>query len=1137
MMYVNIDGWTIDKMQDLIDICKRNDDILTITLSEMKLPEGTQENLRLQGYTHHPLLRADGTGGLCTWIKTTVSESIQIFQPFNDDMKYDTERTWTVFDLEHERYAVCSIYMRTESQIDSEKYRDNVELLQQIQKEAEEFKDTGRRIMIWGDMNGHVKPNQRFQFKTYTQHKQNNNGKLIENLSETLDLYCINPLAQNPDDLPMYTYQRNMGNAFHQSIIDYSLVDTEFYTNIENFTIDTSGEYALNTDHATLMIEMNGKCSMDSETSNKQPPLKVHDKVIYKEEIENLSKQMMDKFQDFSVDRQNDMITEAIMKAAQNQPQKTDVHQTARRENRIEYKTRMNLKLKTKKLKKLRRQGHTDTNLLEKQINKLKKQQTKLQWKSKYTRRNRLIKKMKENTPEVSRLFWKTLHPKNKDNTYIKMLKDGPTEYKTASDKGRVIEHYFERKFNASRFINDHNLEEEITGIKDPTNKLSESDKRYLASLFKMEDLEEVISELKEGKAAGTDRITPTMLKHVGQYCKELILQLYNNIWRSGTVPESWKEADVVLILKRPPATEIDMYRPIMLISTLCKLLTKMIAKRVGTVIERSMILNDNQNGFRKDRRTTDNIFILQTLQEQQKNNGDKLFCLYVDIKSAYDSVSRPILYHKLEQFNFPTELTSFLKNYYTGDNITSMCGGQKTNPMYLTRGVRQGCNLSSYLFLIYLTELGERIEKEQIGPVMVDTQIGMLSFADDLVMLARTEKEVTQHLEILSNWCKDFKMSVSPTKTQMIAPDTKELWILTTDGLDDDTLLEIKKSYNYLGINQHQSVARTLSELSSECLRKAEQFRSLINMQRYTVIDSVNAYKILWENVFLPSILYALDVIPISVSTIEKLDKIQIRVGRSILGVRSSTPSAVVNIELGFKSLLHKILKARLTYIQRLSNRPEGSILHNVYKYHKSNNDSKFWQSTKEMLQRVDILEDNITLVEPRTIDEQMVKIIKNEIYSKQTLELVLPPKKWWSIREGVFNREWSRVFLQFKYMNAGLGNRDTYYKNAAHIATQDGQVFVCPLCQKGRNDEVHIIDQCSMLEEFRVRTKYNANKTLRQLLQSLRTSNHHDSLSVVKRFFGAGRDLSWKDIRRKGEILERLRDEYFLKWAETLN
>ena len=1131
MMCVNVNGWSESIKNEIQDICSQ-EDILMIAATEMKLPDGTQEDLEIQNYEKHPQLRVDGTGGLCVWIKATTSGSIKLHKPIYENMKFNSERIWTTFDLDNGSYAVCNLYMRVESPVESEKYQDNVMLLQQIQKESEELRQAGKKIMIWGDMNAHVQPNDRFQFETYTSHKQNNNGKLVENLAELLDLYCVNPLAQNPDKFPMYTYQRQMGENFHQSIIDYALVDAEYYTNIESFVIDSTGKYALSTDHATLVMEMNAPWTLDEKGDKKKSPLRIHDKIRFKEEVEENTKRIKENFQDHNVNLQHSLIREILIDAASEQKQTHTKREN--RESRQQKKVRILINIKIKKIKIARRKGETNTMMLEKQLEKLRKQQSKLAWKAKYLLTRRLAKRISKNTPESSKLFWKCLQPSKKGKTDIKLLESGNNRISDVKGKNALIEDYFMRKFQATRTSNQETVIEDMTNIAEPTKRLNEKDQNNIAKLFDMNELEEAIKELKEGKAAGVDDITPSMLKHIGIEMKSLLLQLYNNIWRSGVVPKEWKEADVVLILKKPPATDIDQYRPIMLISNMCKLMTKMIAKRIGSAMEHSGILNDNQNGFRKGRRTTDNLFILQTLQEQSVKRNEKMFCLYVDIRAAYDSVSRPILYKKLNQYGFPSEFTEFLKDYYTGDNITSTCGGSRTSPMFLSRGVRQGCNLSSYLFILYLTEFCDRVEMEDIGAKLGDNQVGFLCFADDLVLIARSEKEVSRHLEILSKWCSDYKMSVSPTKTQLVGPETEGVWILTTDGLEEDMILEFAQSYNYLGVTQYKTLHKTLSDLSSEVMRKAEQFRALINLQRYTIIDSVKAYKTLWESVLLPSLLYSLDVVPIQIATIEKLELVQNRVGRTIMGLRSSTPSVAVNLELGMKPIWYKILVARIQYIKRMETVEKDRLIYQAYRYHKAQENTRFWTTTIELMEKLGIFNKSPEELEVTYAANQLERFLMEEVYSKQTLELVTEPKNWFRLQEGVSNHEWSKVFLQFKYMNAELGNRDSYFKGATPFTTADGRVFVCPLCNVGRNDEVHLIDQCLELEDFRKKVKYDSNKTLRQLLQSLRTKSHRDSLSVAKQFFGAGGQLGWKDIRRRGEILIKLRHEFLMKWAE---
>ena len=87
----------------------------------------------------------------------------------------------------------------------------------------------------------------------------------------------------------------------------------------------------------------------------------------------------------------------------------------------------------------------------------------------------------------------------------------------------------------------------------------------------------------------------------------------------------------------------------------------------------------------------------------------------------------------------------------------------QHCRKLYQTRGLRQGCNLSAILFVIYASELGKRLEELKIGAKLPSGRIvGFLMFADDVVLIATTEEDLETFLKTMQKWCEDFKMKIS---------------------------------------------------------------------------------------------------------------------------------------------------------------------------------------------------------------------------------------------------------------------------------------------------------------------------------------------------------------------------------------
>lgn len=92
----------------------------------------------------------------------------------------------------------------------------------------------------------------------------------------------------------------------------------------------------------------------------------------------------------------------------------------------------------------------------------------------------------------------------------------------------------------------------------------------------------------------------------------------------------------------------------------------------------------------------------------------------------------------------------------------------------------------------------------------------------------------------------------------------------------------------------------------------KANQHAKTILRLKATIPDKVEVYRATWENIAMPAILYAADVLPIDMSTIIALQDIQRGIGKAVLNVPRSTANEVVELELGLKPVLLKVLSLK---------------------------------------------------------------------------------------------------------------------------------------------------------------------------------------------------------------------------------
>ena len=105
--------------------------------------------------------------------------------------------------------------------------------------------------------------------------------------------------------------------------------------------------------------------------------------------------------------------------------------------------------------------------------------------------------------------------------------------------------------------------------------------------------------------------------------------------------------------------------------------------------------LPDVQAGFRKGRRTRDQIanihWIIEKAREFQKNT---YFC-FIDYAKAFDCVDHNKLWKLLKEMEIPDHLTCLLRYLYAGQEATVRTGHGTTDGFQIGEEVHQGCILS----------------------------------------------------------------------------------------------------------------------------------------------------------------------------------------------------------------------------------------------------------------------------------------------------------------------------------------------------------------------------------------------------------------------------------------------------------
>lgn len=108
-------------------------------------------------------------------------------------------------------------------------------------------------------------------------------------------------------------------------------------------------------------------------------------------------------------------------------------------------------------------------------------------------------------------------------------------------------------------------------------------------------------------------------------------------MWAEGNLPKEWKHAVVIPLLKPgKEASDPSSYRPIALTAVICKIMERMVTKRLVYFLESRGLLVDVQNGMRNGRSTMESVAVLDQEIKRAFINKEIVVSVFLDIEKAY---------------------------------------------------------------------------------------------------------------------------------------------------------------------------------------------------------------------------------------------------------------------------------------------------------------------------------------------------------------------------------------------------------------------------------------------------------------------------------------------------------------------
>ena len=402
------------------------------------------------------------------------------------------------------------------------------------------------------------------------------------------------------------------------------------------------------------------------------------------------------------------------------------------------------------------------------------------------------------------------------------------------------------------------------------------------------------IKQQKSGKAAGPDGIPPEALKQAEDINTEVLCTLFKDIWEREDIPSDWKEGYITKIPKKGDLSSCSNYRGISLLSVPGKIFNRVILNRLKNAVDPK--LRDNQAGFRRNRSCTDQIATLRIILEQSLEWRTPLYVNFIDYEKAFDSVDRDSLWKLLRHYGVPVKIVSIIRKSYEGMSCRVIHGQHLTESFQVRTGVRQGCLLSPFLFLLAIdwvmrqtTSLGRNgIRWMLMG---TQTQLDDLDFADDLALLSSTRQQMQAKTDIMAEKSAQIGLRINRGKTKFLRVNNQSNEPINVYGEPIDEV----NLFIYLGSIVDTS-GGTDADIKARKGKARSAFKRLSNLWNSATLSSRLKVRV-FNSIVKPVLLYGSETWRMNNTPINKVQSFINSCLRKILRVH--WPEVISNTEL----------------------------------------------------------------------------------------------------------------------------------------------------------------------------------------------------------------------------------------------
>ena len=458
---------------------------------------------------------------------------------------------------------------------------------------------------------------------------------------------------------------------------------------------------------------------------------------------------------------------------------------------------------------------------------------------------------------EHSSKYFFNLEKRNYNTKTMKGLrkKDNTITSDTKEILNELVRFY--KHLYSSRFKEDQPSFQVFENLEGP--KVIEDDRVALNGPIRENEILQALKSCKNNKTPGSDGLPAEFYKVFWQDIKEYLIASYQYSHDIDSLSYSQKQGIITILPKKDKdVLLVKNWRPISLLNVDYKLLAKVIATRIKKVVH--YLINGEQTGFINGRYIGENIVKILSILEYCEENEIPAVLIAIDFEKAYDSLEWQAVEYAFNFFQFGPELIKWIRIFYNGINSSVVNNGYLSDYFQLERGVRQGCPLSPYLYIVVAELLAIMIRSnEDIEGIDIDgTLFKIMQFADDTTILSMfTEKSIAAIFQTFDIFEGVTGLKINYDKTELLRIGSlcnthAKLYTQKPVNWTNDPLL-------ILGVNITQSRKGLIEANFPQLLVKIQNISKIWNMRNLTIYGKV----LISKSLLISQLTYKLSMLP----------------------------------------------------------------------------------------------------------------------------------------------------------------------------------------------------------------------------------------------------------------------------------